>query len=87
VTELEKVIGKKLKMEVATDVELEITVENEQSIVYQFVGADEKGNRSEDAAVRTKLEIAHDDIDGVDDYSFKDKLGGQFFLFQFDKCE
>lgn len=89
-TELEKIIGKKLTMKVSTEVEVEITVENEQSVVYQMVyyvvGNGKKGICVEDTPVRTKLEVAHDDISGVDDYSFKDKLVGErYFLFQFEE--
>lgn len=79
-TVIEKVIGKKMSMDVSEDVKLNIVVLNEKEVKYQFVG--DEGTK--DVPVIAPLEISHDDLFGVTDYSFTDGIATRFFLFQFE---
>lgn len=79
-TDINEIIGKKLSLDVAEDVKLNIVVLNEEEVMYRFVGSDDN---AKDSPVVTKLEIAYDDIEGIKDYSFTDGIATRFFLFQF----
>lgn len=80
-TNIEQVIGKRLVLEVSTDTYLYLEVLNDKEVKYQFVGKDDG---TKDAPVVTKLEIVHDHIEDIVDYSFWDGVGTRFFLFQFE---
>jgi hypothetical protein len=81
-TNVRELIGKELFLEVATGVELHIKVLSESEVEYQFIGTDDG---TKDALVLTKLEVAFDDIDSIEDYSFTDGIASRFFLFQFEE--
>lgn len=82
VTNIQNVIGKKQSMEVSETVVLHIEVLNDKEVRCQFID-EEDGVK--DPAFISPIQIVHDDIDGVDDYSFTDSIGAsRFFLFQFD---
>lgn len=81
-TNLNEVIGKDLSMEISESVVLNIKVLNENEVQCQFVGTDDG---TKDDVFVTELKMAHDDIEGLEDYSFLDGFGlTRFFLFQFD---
>lgn len=82
-TNIDLVIGKKMWMEVAEGVKLIIEVLNDKEVKYQFVGDD----GAKDAPVVTKLEIVHDHIEDVVDYSFWDGIATRFYLFQFEPID
>lgn len=77
-------IGKTLTREVGTDVAINVTILSENEVVYQFVGIKDGTN---DEPVVTKLEIAFDAIESVEDYSFTDGLATRFFLFEFEEAD
>lgn len=79
-TNIRELIGKELSLEVAETVNLNIKVLSESEVEYQFVGTDDG---TKDTPVITKLEMAFDDIEGIEDFSFSDGIATRFFLFQF----
>lgn len=81
-TNLTELIGRELSVGVAESVDLKIKVLNEKEVQYQFIGTNDG---TKDTTIITNLEIAYDDIECVEDYSFTDGIATRFFLFQFSR--
>ena len=81
-TNVEELLGKVLTMEVSESIELVIEVLDGMMVAYQFAGKDDG---TADQPVLTKLEVAYDDIEDVEDYCFTTQLGSTYFLHQFEE--
>ncbi len=79
---LKDMVGKHFSMECSEDVKLNVEVLTISQVRYYFSDIE---NKFPDQSHLATLELEHDSIEGVSDYSFVDFTGNsRFFLFQFD---